>query len=228
MGDDERRQTDDSDAIDPTVTVWVGGDGGSWSCSPARFFRVPTEVFDYSMLMGRLNSPEDLEELIEQTLTDQKAYKQFTDIWVSHGGSWSGAPSIQYEIPGDIFAYLLAKDMQNTIGELTCPEDLKRLIDESRKGALFKRSKYTASGKDFQPMVEMKGCGHLCTASSVKEVCYGNKFNKITFSLPPFLLSFFLWFFSFQFVPGLLRVFGSKTNAGGGHIPPLCGRQGLG
>ena len=110
-----------------------------------------------------------------------------------HGRSWSGASSIQYEIPGDVFAYLLSTDTQNTIGEITCPEDLKRLIDESKKGALLKRSKYTASDKDFPPMTEMKGCGHLCTASSIKEACCGKKFNQM-------ILFHFLLFCSRSFV----------------------------
>jgi len=98
---------------------------------------------------------------------------------------------IQYEIPGDIFAYLLSTDMQNVIGELTCPEDLKRLIDEPKKGALLKRSKYTASDKDFPPMTEMKGCGHLCTASSGKGgVLWEEIQSNDSFSLSSFLLSF--------------------------------------
>jgi hypothetical protein len=49
------------------VEVWVSGDGGDWSCGPSTHYRIATPVFDHGMMVGRLNTREDLAEAAEQS-----------------------------------------------------------------------------------------------------------------------------------------------------------------
>jgi hypothetical protein len=59
--------TGDHDCESGFVDVWVGGDGGDWSCSDSTLFRIPKELFDYHLLIGQLNTKHDLELLVEST-----------------------------------------------------------------------------------------------------------------------------------------------------------------
>lgn len=169
------------------VDVYVGGDGGCWSCSPAILFRIPTDIFDLSMVMGRLNSIEDLEVLMEEIRENniQVDDVDTTDVWVSRGGTWSGLPSNHFKIPVDVFNFLVGygdesesdkatmKDTESTIGSLFTKEDLDCLIKKTRyeiiHGPICRATYHGTRTKP--PNNEMKNCGHPCSTSSVKEGC---------------------------------------------------------
>lgn len=121
------------------INVWVGGDGEDWSCSNWMLYKVPKEAFDYNMLIGRLNTKQDLELLIESTRKeyDMKSMNindvSFIDVYVSHDGNWAGLPPTLYQIPIDVFNYLQIEDRSKLIGRLNNSMDLEKLIIQTRK-----------------------------------------------------------------------------------------------
>lgn len=156
------------------IDVWVGGDGVYWSCVPSILFRVPTQIFDEFMLMGALETKEDLEMLLERISKDGKQYSEvaYTDIYVGQGGNWSGFPSVLYQIPADVFEYLQKGDTSKTIGLLESMYCLEKLIAKAREEI---RTGVVAE-KEIVPFsrptnFELKLCGHNCTISYVKEGC---------------------------------------------------------
>lgn len=162
------------------VTLYVGGDGGSWSCSPSILYRIPTDAFDYYMLLGRLNTPEDLQQVMEEVAMkhheDQFApdtLSECTDVWVFPCGTeWSGYPSSPYELPRDVFMYLQEKgDTEKTIGRLKSAGHLASLIDNTRKEMVSGVLEAVVITKTRPKNIENKLCGHMCTMSSMKEVC---------------------------------------------------------
>ena len=128
------------------VQVWVSGDGGEWSCGPSTHYRIPTPVFDRSMAIGRLNTKEDLQEVAEQAAKDeasgvlQETYPAwsgdaYSDVYVSFDGNWAGLPPVLYNIPDDVFQFLVldGKSSYSTIGGLTSPQKLEALIAATRQ-----------------------------------------------------------------------------------------------
>ena len=71
------------------IDVYVGGDGGSWSCCDATLFKVPTEAFDLGMLTGRLESAEDLRALVSSCAGDtlRLCAGDLTSVWVQTDGT---------------------------------------------------------------------------------------------------------------------------------------------
>jgi hypothetical protein len=116
------------------VDVWVGGDGVYWSCTPALLYRIPTQLFDECMLLGSLDTKEDLDALVERMIIeriDDDSYS-YTDIWVGQGGNWSGLSSILYKIPSGVFHQLQKRDTSRTIGGLESEWDLEKLVQKTR------------------------------------------------------------------------------------------------
>jgi hypothetical protein len=155
------------------IDVWVGGDGVYWSCAPSPLFRVPTQLFDEMMLMGALETQEDLEALVEKIGNGtQYADDYYTDIWVGQGGNWSGLPSVLYRIPEDVFEYLQQGDTRRTIGGLESAYCLEQLVAKTREemftGVVAEQEVITRSRPTNS---ELKICGHNCTRSSIKERC---------------------------------------------------------
>lgn len=160
-----------------TVDVYVGGDGGSWSCTDSVLYRIPTEIFDYNMLIGRLNTKEDLDYLISElqagcslSAVDNSA---MTDIWVAHSGVWSGYPCLKFSLPADIFHHLQTGNAEHTIGKLTSQEDLFGLIVKSRQEMLEGSAPCARESVSIAnySTIEVKDCRHSCTISSVKIGC---------------------------------------------------------
>jgi hypothetical protein len=164
-----------------TVDVYVGGDGLEWSCQPAKLYQIPTEVFDENMLIGRLETQEDLQIVLEEVKLNSignpnAIIHSYTDIWVSYDGNWSGLPSILYKIPYDVFHYLTRENSPlptaKTIGRLQYPDDLFKLIINIRKEMQFGFVENLNQIIHTKPMnTEIKKCGHECTTSSVKDGC---------------------------------------------------------
>jgi hypothetical protein len=164
--------SESNDAID----VWVGGDGGTWSCSPSILYRIPTEIFDYEMMMGTLTTQEDLDLLMEKLNKNPKVYAddEYTDVHVQYGGNWSGLPSVLYRIPIHIFQHLQKKgNTEKTIGRLKNNDDLEKLIEKMllEISTGIEEEEELVLVRSRPPNVEEKLCGHFCTASSVKEGC---------------------------------------------------------
>jgi hypothetical protein len=165
------------------VDVWVSGDGGHWSCLPSKLYQIPTSVFDYYMLIGRLNTQEDLEILISQIAENKtdstlpNDNEEYTEVWISHGGNWSGSRSLHYQLPIEVFDFLQeTTDTSKTIGGLTSLEDLDDLIERTRvqmsgKSIEISMDDKPSTLKAMKGTTEIKHCGHTCSTSSVKETC---------------------------------------------------------
>lgn len=72
------------------IDVYIGGDGGSWSCHmDAVLYRCPTETFDHAMLMGTLNTADDLQQIaLDAHGKDVEALlEDVTDVWVQADGT---------------------------------------------------------------------------------------------------------------------------------------------
>ena len=157
------------------IVVWVSVEG-TWSCSPSTFFKLPTELFDYNMLIGRLNTTDDLQLLVEKASNDKIIYadSECTDVYVNQG-NWSGSPSIRFEIPPDVFMFLqhARNNTENLIGNLSTQESLINLIEKVRfeiiNGIPLATSTTVVSSR--LPNNELKICTHMCTTSSVKDEC---------------------------------------------------------
>jgi hypothetical protein len=160
------------------VDIYVGGDGGTWSCSDSVLYRIPTEIFDYNMLLNRLNTKEDLDLLISEQMRGESSYSSndspLTDIWVAHSGLWSGSPCIKFSLPADIFSHLHTGNTEETIGKLQTQQDLIELLIRSRSEMLEGRVSEAGIMRDSCitfSNIEVKTCGHQCTISSVKSGC---------------------------------------------------------
>lgn len=160
-------------AVTAKIDVWVD-DGGSWACAPSVLYKIPTEIFDYHMMMGSLCTREDLDALIEKLANDKVTYvhDEYTEIWVAMDGSWSGYPSVHFSIPVNVFQHLLGGDPQKTISRLTCQFDLERLIEKSLQEMETGVRMVPIEVEYSRPTnTELKLCGHVCTISSVKDGC---------------------------------------------------------
>lgn len=122
------------------VQVWVSGDGGDWSCGPSTHYRIPTQLFDYNMMIGRLNTKMDLQECAEQAAKEislglRKEICEYTNVYIAHDGNWAGLPPLLFNIPEDVFETLVKNgcSASQTIGSLTCEADLLALISATRK-----------------------------------------------------------------------------------------------
>ena len=158
--------------ISNTVTVFVGGDGGCWSCEPAVLYKIPTDIFDYNMMIGALCTQEDLEAMMDTLRREniKRPLDEYTDIWVNYDKTWSGLPSVKYEIPIDVFDHLQRiGNTEKTIGNISCNQDLERLIERCRNGAIDLIPEEIIRTRPKN--TEVKKCGHICTASSVKDGC---------------------------------------------------------
>ena len=190
--------TDNLDSVSGFVDVWVGGDGGDWSCSDSTLFRIPKELFDYHLLIGQLNTKNDLELLMESTRREMQQglrdiHEECTNVYVSHDGNWAGLPPRQYRIPLDVFQYLQVDNRAKAIGRITSEADVETLVkqireeieEESRcdgidRGRCKRCGKRRILSDDalcsvcttFSYMnTETKLCGHTCTISSMKDGC---------------------------------------------------------
>ncbi len=190
--------TGDHDCVSGFVDVWVGGDGGDWSCSDSTLFRIPKELFDYHLLIGQLNTKHDLELLVESTRREMQLGlrdidEEFTNVYVSHDGNWAGLPPRQYRIPVDVFRYLQVDKRAKAIGRITSEADVEILVRQTReeideetrcdgidRGSCKRCGKRRILSNDalcsvcsiFSYMnTETKLCGHTCTISSVKDGC---------------------------------------------------------
>eukprot|EP01038_Epipyxis_sp_PR26KG_P007927 gene7927-10760_t len=158
------------------VDVWVGGDGGTWSCSPSVLYKIPTDIFDYNMMLGCLQTQEDLSALMEKLHYEKIICNEdnCTQVHVSSGGVWSGLPSIHFQIPVDVFDYLQQQNGGKLIGRLNTQNDLLILIDKVRNeimtGIVVDEPNESMVRSKPQNS-EIKDCGHACTASSVKSGC---------------------------------------------------------
>jgi len=180
------------------VDVWVGGDGGDWSCSDSTLFHIPKKLFDYHLLIGQLNSKHDLELLVELTRKElqqgfRDIHEEYTNVYVSHDGNWAGLPPRHYRIPIDVFQYLQVDNRAKAIGRVTNEADLDILVKITReeieegnrcdgieRGSCKRCGKRRILSNDvlcnvcsaFSYMnTETKLCGHTCTISSVKDGC---------------------------------------------------------
>ena len=122
------------------VEVWVSGDGGDWSCGPSTHYRIATPVFDHGMMVGRLNTREDLAEAAEQSEKEiasgqRRDTGEWTDVYVALDGNWAGLPPRKFIIPGDVFAFLVAEGRSSfaTIGALTCDAEVEALVASTRQ-----------------------------------------------------------------------------------------------
>ncbi len=158
------------------VDVYVNGDGAEWSCHPPHLYRIPTELFDYYMMLGQLETSEDLQKLLDKIFNENItcAEDSYTNVYVLPTGCWSGSPSKLFHIPTTMFAYLLERgDTDKTIGRLYSDKDLEKLIDKISKemetGVIIPREIVTVRTRPIN--IEVKKCGHECTISSLKETC---------------------------------------------------------
>lgn len=157
--------------------IWVHGEGG-WGLMPSIHYRFPSDVFDFHMLMGSLETIDDLEILLDQVRSqrlddESEQLRSFTDVWVA-GDTWSGSPSVFYEIPKDVFSALINSGtaIQDEIGKITCQLDLDNLIKFVREnGAASLKTSNSATEKCATINIESKLCGHECFVSSIKQGC---------------------------------------------------------
>lgn len=160
-----------------TIDIYVCGDGGIWSCTPSVLYRIPTEIFDYQMMIGGLDCQEDLDLLVENIAKDEKRFgdDEYTDIYVQNSGSWSGVASVRFSIPADVFNHIQLKpDVDKILGRLHNNFDLEKLIEKSRYEIINGVSDAVVELVRSRPLnVEEKKCGHVCTRSSVKDGCCG-------------------------------------------------------
>ena len=158
---------------DVTIDVWVGGDGSTWSLRPTKLYRIPTDLFNYSMSICSLETESDLQLLIDKVSEEENViYDEYTDVYVGADSTWSGLPSVLYKIPADVFGHLQTKgNTEKTIGLLENDDDLQKLIEKTRYEI--------KNGPIDVPIVcyskpnnkETKNCGHICTASNHKDGC---------------------------------------------------------
>ena len=162
--------------------MYVNGDGaGSWQCFDTPLYRVPTKLFDYYMLLGALNTSDDLQRVVEQGRAEGLAsVEEHTSVYCAQDGTWSGSPSKRFVIPPDVFDYLQSQrhprdpNNERTIGRLETQADLECLIERVRNEMLNGIAMFEA--KDIIPRSrplneEEKLCGHCCTVSSIKTGC---------------------------------------------------------
>lgn len=117
------------------IDVYIG-EYNYWSCFPARLFRIPTHIFDERMLLGALETKEDLENLVDQVSNSGKQYidSDYTDVYVGPEGQWTGVEWMHFKVPLDVFTYLIErKDTDKTIGRIDSTETLNSLIERSRE-----------------------------------------------------------------------------------------------
>ena len=159
----------DNDFID----VYVCGEGGYWACYDSVLYRIPTDLFDYAMMIGSLNTKEDLDFLMEKVHKEDVKYTDFTDVYVQNDGNWCGTPSLHFQIPQDVFEYLQKGNTVRTIGALTNQDDLYKLIEKSRREIEFGVENVVKeiTLKTRPKNSEIKDCGHMCTTSSIKNGC---------------------------------------------------------
>lgn len=127
------------------------------------------------MMLGALETQEDLDLLMERIRSEcLGATDDFTEVYVQNG-FWSGEPPYHFKMPTDVFLFLQRDNTVacKTIGNLTCEEDLAKLVQETREeienGPKVKESIIVK--RSLPPNVEKKMCGHVCTMSSLKEGC---------------------------------------------------------
>lgn len=155
-----------------SVNIWVS-DNMTWSCKPSDLYRIPTELFNYNMMIGALENEKDLQLLIEKVSKDNVKYDEYTDVFVGADKNWSGTQSLLFQIPVDVFDYLQSKgNTEKTIGRLETQDDLHALIERSR----YEMNTGIVEAPMIIPYTkpkneEMKTCGHLCTISCVKDGC---------------------------------------------------------
>ena len=170
-GEATRSERGNTDA--DVVEVWIHGEGG-WSLTPSIHYRIPTDIFDYQMMIGSLESKDDLEALADQMCTEEasssrsKSEVSYTDIWVA-GETWSGTPSSKYEVPSDVFEEILRGDCAKIFEKISSKSDLDDLVYQVRQNGA--PSQQTDTISRAASTTEVKRCGHVCFISSVKEGC---------------------------------------------------------
>jgi len=164
------------------------------------------------MTLQELNTKEDLAAVAEQGSREiasgaRKDTGDWTDVYVAHDGNWAGHPPCRYDVPQDVFDFLVTdgKSAFATLGALTCVQDLLALVSTTRHemaaldeedgegqgpktacSLCGKRRAVLQAGTAVcsacsrlragaalvvRANTETKGCGHLCTTSSLKEGC---------------------------------------------------------
>lgn len=163
---------DDDLNITENIDVFVGGDGITWSCSPSMLYHIPTELFNYNMMIGALENEQDLQYLINN-IDNTVTFDDYTDVYVNADKSWSGSPSSLYKIPLDIFEFLQQKgNTEKTIGLLENETDLEILISKSRYEMKNGQSIDSPAIIYSKPKnKEIKNCQHWCTLSTQKDGC---------------------------------------------------------
>lgn len=157
------------------IDIYVD-DNNNWSFCDATLYRIPTEPFDHAMLIGRLSSQEDLEELMNKCRQENITLgaDEYTNVYVQNGcDDWSGVPWKRFEMPLDVLEYLQQGDTAKTLGRLFCVEDLARLVaktrDEIKCGV---RETLCGNIPRTRPTnTELKECGHQCTISACTACC---------------------------------------------------------
>ena len=91
----EAKASESSSSSSLFVNVYVNGDGIDWSCTNSQLFRIPTELFDYYMLIGQLETREDLQKIIDKVASANISCPEdaYTNVYVQSNGAWSGIPS---------------------------------------------------------------------------------------------------------------------------------------
>ena len=102
------------------------------------------------------------------------------------GGNWSGLPSMHFVIPCDVFEYLHCGDTEKTFGRLCNDDDVMKLVERTRNEIQFgvKYSEEGVMARTKPTNTEVKGCGHTCTISSLKQgekysYCMVNYFSSV-------------------------------------------------
>jgi hypothetical protein len=143
----EQVQVKQETTTDEFVDIFCDGDG-TWSCYPWSLYRIPTDKFDYSMMLGNLETKEDLSQLVYEARNEvengqRKAYDEdknkWTEIWAAPNGIWSGNPSINLQIPTPIFDYLLIQDSQK-LGWLSSKDDVKEMVSKIEREMLEEKA----------------------------------------------------------------------------------------
>ena len=161
------------DSKEETVDVYVNCEYNNWSCRPATLYKIPTEIFNYNMMIGSLEDENDLQQLVNK-IDQNIVYDEYTDVYVGADKNWSGVESILFQIPLDVFDYLNNHSKQSTnktIGRLENQSDLQTLIEKTRYGMINGEVKTLEIVYSKPKNGELKNCGHTCTMSCLKTGC---------------------------------------------------------
>ena len=156
-----------------TIDVYVNCEYNSWYCRPATLYKIPSEIFNYNMMIGALEDENDLQNLVDK-IDQNIVYDEYIDVYIGADKNWSGVDSVLFQIPLDVFEYLNYNSKQSTdktIGRLENQADLNILIEKTRdemiNGVIVTPEIVFSKPKNG----EMKDCGHMCTISCLKTGC---------------------------------------------------------